>query len=262
MFGLPSFIDGKLPPIPLALPTGPAASKARREYAKTFDDTMGKKFSGAPVVEPHTAVVMASLFYVDGVKLGIYPGEDASSGVTAIFFDLILSEDHAMSATASKHSMEDGSVRTDHIQNALREGSFSGLVTNFSVHGGHTFSYVEATGRTAGNRAGRAFSALERIHEDKKLVTLNLALQSYSDVAITRISARRDGSTGDQQTFEISFEQMKIVRLKEVSIKALVHPPAMKTASQKKAGVKLVSGDIVGTPVIEDEETGVIGEET
>lgn len=261
MFGLPSFVDGKMPPIPLALPTGPAATKARREYKKTYEETIAKKFSGVPEADPGPPVVRASLFFVDGAKLGVYPGEDASSGVTAIFFDLILSEEHGMTAVASEHPMEDGSVKADHIQNALREGSFSGLVTNFSVHGGHAFSYAEATGRTAGNRAWQAFSALERIHEDKKLVTLNLALKGYDNVAITKIGARRDGATGDQQTFEISFKQMEILTLKKVSIKASVHPAAMKTKKEKEAGVKLVSGDTAGTPVLEDPETEVVSVE-
>lgn len=241
-----SLLDRTGLPIPLYLPNQAAIRELRESSKKKFEETKLKKFTSTTELSKQAKpTVMASLFFT-GAEYGIKPGKNSSGGVAAITFDLIMKESHALTATVSEHPVENGSNISDHIQNGIREGSFTGLVTNFSIYG------LPQSG--AQNPAKEAFELLKRLWEDKKLVTLVLVLDTYEDVAITNISVSRDGNSGDAQEFDISFKSVKQVQLREVSIRATVTPPKMDTKKRRQAATKSVTGTNPGTPVLDNVE--------
>ena len=242
-----SLLDNSGLPTPLYLPRQVYVDNQRESQQKKFSQLTDNKFGSTPEFKKVESAVPVSLFF-SGNEYGIEPGKDATQGVGAIVFTLILKESHSLSATVSEHPVENGSPVSDHIQNGQREGSFTGLVSNFSIFGVRD---------APPNAAKHALDLLTLIWKDRKLVSVNLGLASYEDVAITNVSASRDGSSGDAQEFEISFKQVKKVELRAVSIGVTVTPPPkMDTKKRKQAAVKVDRGAEQGEEIEESEEPG------
>ncbi len=248
-----SLLDGKNLPIPLYLPNQSYVRDQQDRAKKNLTQVQAAKF--APVSLPSgtgQAPVPASLFYTpeNAGRYGLIPGDDASQGVSAVFFDLIKSENHRFKSNVSFHPVENDSEISDHIQKEPREGSFVAMVSNFSLL---------RAGQPLENTALAAFQMLKQIWMDEKTVELVLVMDTYGDVAITDISAPRSADSGDALEFDISFAQVQKVALKEISIRATVHPPSMTTTLARKASVNMKGGDVGGTEVSELSE---IGEDT
>lgn len=183
--------------------------------------------------------IPVSLFYrPGGYKVG------------AIVFDLVLSESHSLLADVTQRPVQDGSTISDHIQNQLRQGSFTGWVSNWSLsladsNANNTavsdaVTRVKLRGADAisglnppSNRADEAWQKLKDLHAARTPVQLVLGLESYDSVVITSIQANRDGDTGESQSFEISFQQIKVVTLKQKLISTTTKPLPPKTADAK-----------------------------
>lgn len=195
--------------------------------------------------EPTPALppIPASLFYrTEGYAVG------------ELGIDLILSESHSLSSIVTSHPVEDGSVITDHIQKNLRMGSLQARVSNHSRKAAQVNSnsteiadVIEAH-KTAmrTNRAMAAWELLQSIHDRSELVTIVTVMQKYTDVAITDIQVDRDSETGEALDFTISFQQVKRVALKEVTVTAVIAPKDMKSPINRDAAVKVNRGQVVG----------------
>ena len=141
--------------------------------------------------------------------------EDELTGLptlTSLVFDLILSESHSFQSSVSNRPVEDGSIITDHIQNGLENGSFTGLITNFSI----------LTPGFISNRAQDAFDMMNRLWKEKTVFTFVSVLKVYKNIVITSLSVKRSGDTGEANAFDISFQKIKKVKLKEVEITASI----------------------------------------
>lgn len=192
---------------------------------------------------PSLPPIPASLFYrTEGYAVG------------ELGIDLILSESHSLSSIVTSHPVEDGSVITDHIQKNLRVGSLQARISNHSRKAANVNS--ESTDikdiiedhKTAmkTNRAMAAWELLQSIHDRSELVTIVTVMQKYSDVAITDIQVDRDSETGEALDFTLSFQQVKRVSLKEVTVTALIAPKDMKSEISRDAAVKVNRGQVVG----------------
>ena len=104
------------------------------------------------------------LFRTGGYKIG--PSKVDSTEVGSIKFDLILDETHNLSNQVSSHSVEDGSVISDHIKNNLMNGTLTGVVTNFTI------GRVTALSSFFTNRVHEAFGNLEKLWKERTLVTI------------------------------------------------------------------------------------------
>jgi len=88
----------------------------------------------------------------------------------------------------------------------LESGTLSGIVTNFSIN---TMGIIS-------NRAQDAFDALVALWREKTLLTAVTMLKVYENVVITDMPIVRDTDSGESLTAQISFKQVKIVKLQEV----------------------------------------------
>lgn len=192
---------------------------------------------------PALPAIPASLFYrTEGYSVG------------ELGIDLILSESHALSSVVTSHPVEDGSVITDHIQKNLRMGSLQARISNHSRKAAQVNTesteiqdVIDAnTTAMKANRAMAAWELLQAIHDRSELVTIVTVLQKYTDVAITDINVDRDSETGEALDFTISFQQVKRVALKEVTVTAVIAPKDMKSPINRDAAVKINRGQVVG----------------
>ena len=183
--------------------------------------------------------IPASLFFTNSLyKVG------------GIAFDLLLSEDHSLSSTVSERSIENGSVISDHVQKQLREGSLTGLVSNYSVN-----QYIPelplalqakiATRRKVSaadveiadrptNRALDAYQLFKMLWENAEPVTISTTMETYENVVVTEISTGRNGDTGDALEFSVRFRQVRIVTLEQAIIETAIRPNKPGTSSTAK----------------------------
>lgn len=187
--------------------------------------------------------------------------------VGAVELDLILSEDHSKEAEVTENPLQDGRAVSDGIYLRLREGTLTALVSNHSLK--HTEQLSEQTSeaimdlaqwRPLKNRAAETWEELKAAMDRRELVTIVTALEVYDNVAITRISAPRDGDSGDAQEFEISFKQVETVKLKETKVTAQVQPKDMESDINRASAVNIDNGQQVGgKPTEADMEQLILG---
>lgn len=167
-----------------------------------------------------------------------FSGRDYKIGTVEL--DLILGEDHIFSNQITEHTVENGSVISDHIKNDLQEGSLTGLVTNHSIK---QFGLI--TGVT--NRAKEAYDELKRIWKERSLISIITIMQRYDNVAITNVSSPRDEGTGEAIIFNVSFREVKIVKLKTVQIDTTIEAGRPVNNNSRQASAKRDIGRTTGT---------------
>lgn len=140
-------------------------------------------------------------------------------GEKVMAFDLIRSEEHSMVAEVTEHPIDAGSAVATHIHNRLREGTFEGLITNWSTN---TREVADGSLLTPANRAKAMYSDLEELYKSRTPVKVVVGLQAYEDCVITRIGASRDSGTGDAQPFSIAFKQIRRVATKVTKLSLAV----------------------------------------
>lgn len=163
------------------------------------------------------------------IPSSMFYDSDKKYTVDSVRMHLILEEDHELNADVTEHPVQDGSVVSDHIALALREGSLRALVSNHSV----LHSAIHTDERTYRDIVDRKYlepvnyvttvwKKLEDVMNARKLVKIVTVLEVYDNVAITHIGAVRNGDSGDGQEFTINFKQVRKVGLKEDRITAVV----------------------------------------
>lgn len=176
----------------------------------------------------------------DRIPASLFYDASRAYSVGELKLHLILEERHAVDVSVTEHPVQDGSVISDHATVALREGSLRALVTNSSIRGDEGMPNV--------NKALRAWERLKSIAEDMQPVTIVTVMETYTDVIVTHVGAMRDGDSGDGQEFDVTFKQVKRVRLKEDEITAVVSPKDMGTATNRRIAPNVDSGQITATP--------------
>lgn len=174
-----------------------------------------------------------------------YKAEGYSVG--EVVFDLLLDEGHALENDITSHNVEDGSKISDHIKNRLRVGSLTGAVYNYSIQKQPTF--LGATGSTVTalpNRALTAFDALKLLWRSRETVKIVTTIDTYDSVAIASITPTRENA-GEVLEFNITFQELKKVKLKEQALEASVSPLNMNTDLDRQAAPKVSLGKQVGT---------------
>lgn len=170
------------------------------------------------------------------IPVSLFFKENKKYGVGAIYFDLVLSENHNFNSTATKHPVEDGSEISDHIFNALENGTINGLISNFSLNAGEIVS----------NRSQDVFEALVALWKEKTPVTITTVLRDYEDVVITSMPFMRDGSQGESLPISISFEQLNVITLEEIILEVEVKTNGVATDIDKQVSPEVNVGETVG----------------
>jgi len=143
----------------------------------------------------------------------------------SLVFDLQLTESHSFDSEVSNHPVENGSPISDHIQKKLSTGSASFYVSNYSL----------TIDELVTNRVQDVYDLFKQLWKSKELVTLVTDLDVYEDVAITKVGTSRAEKTGEAGTFEVSFTEFRIIRLKKVSIDANIIITELDTDASKQA---------------------------
>ncbi|MGD8707100.1 MAG: hypothetical protein PVI88_00265 [Nitrosopumilaceae archaeon] len=143
-----------------------------------------------------------------------------------------MSEDHNFESDVTDHPVEDGSNITDHIQNRLENGTLTGIISNFSINTPGLYS----------NRAQDAFDALVALWKEKTLVTITTVLRVYENVAIVSIPIARDTDSGESITIQVSFKQVKTVKLQEVTLELDVKVQDLKSNKNRQVAKKTEVG--------------------
>jgi len=120
-------------------------------------------------------------------------------------FDILTDEEHSWELKVTQHPVETGSPFSDHIREELRKGSLVGLITNFGLKRGEIDS----------NYAQDTFDLLENYKKNAVPVTIVTTLKTYENYVITKMRAARNGNSGEAQTFSLSFEEFRTIKLRE-----------------------------------------------
>ena len=163
-----------------------------------------------------------------------------TASIGSVTFDLILSEDHDLTATVCTHPVQNGEAVSDHIQPQLPSGRIQVLVTNYSIKdapgGWRQGTYTD------GNRALAAYETFKAIFKARVLVTIVTVMEVYDNVALTHVSAPRDSSTGDALVFDVQFQQLRTVQLKVLKLSGVAKPADMKSNKNRQASSRLSAG--------------------
>jgi len=165
----------------------------------------------------------------------------------SLVFDLQISESHSFNSKVTNHPVEDGSPITDHIEKELRSGSASFFVSNYSLK----------IGELETNRVQDVYDLFKQLWKSKELVTLVTDLEVYEDVAITKISTSRNVGVGEAGTFEVSFTEFRIIRLKKISVDASIVITELETEESQQASppVDVGSQSVHETPSYYEDRT-------
>lgn len=167
----------------------------------------------------------------------------SSYSVGPINFDLLIQESHGFRSTVTSHPVEVGGEITDHIQNSLRSGSLVGYVSDFSIQLGP----IEGLRYPGGpSRYKDTYEALKALWKSRELVKIVTGLEVYESVAVTSISAERSSSNGHAQEYQISFQEVKVVQLKETALTVAVNVGAPTEALSQQASPSINAGRQVG----------------
>lgn len=156
-----------------------------------------------------------------------------------ISFDLVLTESHNLSNEISEHPVEDGTVIADHIKNNLENGTLTGLVSNFSLSTLVGFR----------NRAQDAYDEILRLWKQRETVTLVSVLRVYDDIGIVDVGTTLSADTGSAIVLDISFQQVKKVKLRTVLIDVGVNIKDTVTDIKRQASAPVDQGTTIGIPV-------------
>lgn len=156
---------------------------------------------------------------------------DAPDGDISINFDMLISEGHGWNVRASTHPVQQDSPFTDHTELQIQKGNIVGYITNFGLKRGELVSNV----------AQDTFDILEEYKLKVVPVTIVTSLKMYENYIITSCKVKRDGKTGEAQGFNLSFQEFRIVQLKEVGIEASQVKRPDETALKTDANAQQVS---------------------
>jgi len=167
----------------------------------------------------------------------------------SLVFDLQISESHSFNSDVTNHPVEGGSPISDHIERKLRSGSSSFFISNYSLK----------IGELETNRVQDVYDLFKQLWKSKQLVTLVTDLEVYKNVAITSVSISRSAGTGEAGTFEVSFTEFRIVRLKKISVDASIIITELETEESQQASPPVELGE--QSPIEEDWEDTLSKEE-
>lgn len=185
----------------------------------------------------HEMVLKKGSVFFSSPSQGISAANAKKTVLSAVTFDLILSESHELSASVCTHPVQNGEPVTDHVQPLPTKVKFKILVTEYSLKDapggwrGGTFS-------TATSRSKNTLAAFKEILANRMVCSIVLVLDVYEDMLITSVTAARDGTTGESQEFDVEAVQIKRTNLVRAPIGATAKPADMASPEKRR-----MSGD-------------------
>lgn len=186
---------------------------------------------------------MALVDFALPIPFTLFAGRDRSffidNGIESITFDLLLDESHDMPMEVTQYNVEEGSDISENIHLPPRTGNITGFASNLSLN---VETSILEPFVTPANFAQTVFDSLLYIRDQKLPVDLITNLALYEQVLLTGISASRSADNGESQEFEISFTEMRIVKLQTVAITTSVQPLTMKKSIDRQVALQRSMG--------------------
>ncbi len=186
-------------------------------------------------------------------------------------FDLMVSESHSAEFEIAEHAVEDGTRIADTIVPRLRRVRVTGMFTNHPV--GNAGLYVDSDGNrrdrapdrveidgreAVTNTALARWEALRKLAAERRTVRLVTALETYGDMAIESVSARRSGNDGESVTFEAALREIRTASLRGVRVEGVWDPrePATMDTPERRAMSRKKNDGKVSAEEASAEEAG------
>ena len=214
------------------------------------------------LAKKHDPVTIPASLYAREEKFGLT--ETKEGGVSAIPFDLLISESHGLDFEASEHAIEDGSVITDHVRRKLRSCTIVGMFTIHALKAEENTKKVDPKDAKAitANRARELVAKLESRAERMEPVRLVTSMRVYEEMLITSIQHSRGPEDGEATRFTMTLREFKKVKLMSTVMDAAIAPPDMTNDQDKKAGQNANSGKVAGEQKTASNIAGLLGPET
>lgn len=176
--------------------------------------------------------------------------ETATGSLDSVMLDVTFSEDPRDDNEPTQHPVEDGADVTDHIRLLPVQLTLEGLISEtpltqsqLSRAGIGESQYIEGY-------AAAQYARLLKLREERQLVSVHTARRVYENMVMTSLAAPVDPQTGKALRVQLSFQQIRIVRNKLVTIEV---------ERARRTGAKLNLGQRVAKTVTTVVKDGILG---
>jgi hypothetical protein len=144
--------------------------------------------------------------------------------IDTLELDASISENHEMEAEVTEHPVESGSQVSDNVRRKPLRVTINGIVSNTPIVSGIVRAAQQIQGLYDGNsdtdaaRAETAFTTLENIFNNQKLISIYTKLKQYDSMVIKSLTIPRDKSTGDALRFTAVCWEIRIVQAQTVQV--------------------------------------------
>ncbi|QHJ85818.1 MAG: hypothetical protein [Bacteriophage sp.] len=149
----------------------------------------------------------------------------------AISFDSVPSVGLKRTANITSYPVEDGADISDHVQIKNRTFTLSGYISETPIRQDPVQDLLYSSG-VNGTRVAQAIQYLDKIMDSRQTILLVLEQQIYDNVILKGISVDFKEEYG--QTFNLDFEQVRIVSNKSVNVIATKTQAAKVTGTTNK----------------------------
>ena len=149
----------------------------------------------------------------------------------AIAFDSVPSVGMKRTANVTSYPVEDGEDVSDHVQIKNRTFTLSGVISETPIRKDAVQDLLYSSG-VNGTRVAQATQYLDKIMEKRQTISLVLEQQIYNNIILKGISVDYKDEYG--QTFNLDFEQVRIVSSKSVNVIATKTQAAKVTGTTNK----------------------------
>lgn len=138
--------------------------------------------------------------------------------IGAIAVDAYMSESHTLAAEVTKFEVEQGGDVTDNVRAMPFSFTLQGEVSDAPL-GDDLIKARDA--ETAGDKAPSDFvyAQLEKLNETREPVTVSSSLRAYTSMIMTSCVVTRDKDTSKALSFSATFEQIRIVTNRRVTVR-------------------------------------------
>lgn len=166
-------------------------------------------------------------------------------GVSNIEPDVVVSEKHSETVEVTKHPIEEGANPTDHARVLPARYQLEGFVTNTPLsqidrEARGVIADVSSTGAPgAAGYAHQAIAALRKLKDDRRAVTIDTTLRTYTNMVLVALEVPRDSKIADAFRFSATFEEVRFVASEIARADVLNRPkrkPTKKVDQTKKPG--------------------------
>lgn len=157
---------------------------------------------------------------------------DNRTVIGAVLLDCLLTEEITYESQVTLYPVETGVEISDHITQGSKRIRISGVVSTADVSGGFGFSSL--FGPVVDNSAKLidVVEAIEKMHEDRQIVSVFTAQLAYDDMAFTNLNISRsaDGYGGNWASIKA-----ELIKIRKVSLKT-ADVPAPETTAEPATG--------------------------